>query len=150
MYEDLIRVQGFVLGTGTTLLVFTNKVVPVPKTNPQSHSYHRLDLTSACLIAYSDVGGEKHSQLGYGITMQERLVLYHIPAFESRKSSRLFTGAFSGEPLALDHAFDIAFTLHHDYKNMLGISCLSTYEWTLWRYDTLSRGLRPRENINFQ
>jgi hypothetical protein len=97
-----------------------NKVVQVLQNNPRCLIYLPLDLPSAFLVAYADAGGEKHFQLGYVITMQDSFRTCHILAFGSRKSSRVVTDAFSGEALALAYAFDIAFTLQHDYQNMLG------------------------------
>jgi hypothetical protein len=124
-----------------------NKVVRVLQKNPRCLIYLPLDLTSACLVAYADAGGEKHSQLGYVITMQDSFRTCHILAFGSRKSSRVVTGAFSGEALALAHAFDIAFTLQHDYQKMLGRKLpLHLRTDSLALFHAISRNTAPREH----
>jgi hypothetical protein len=57
------------------------------------------------------------------------------------------TGAFSGEALALAHAFDIEFTLQHDYQNMLGRKLpLHLRTDSLALFHAISRNMAPREH----
>jgi hypothetical protein len=122
----------------------TNKIVRLLRKTPRCLVCKPLDLASARFVVYADAG-EKHSQLGYVVTLQDDEEICHVLAFGSQKSSRVVTGAFSGEALALAHAFDVAFTLQHDFGKLMART--SIFAWTPGLFSTVPQRTQPRESI---
>jgi hypothetical protein len=127
-----------------------NRIIRYSQRNAQSLKYLPIDISSTCIVAYSDASyasnQDRTSQLGYVLTLKDAKNVSHIIAYSSKKSPRVVSSIFSGEAIALANAFNHSFALQHDIYRMTGRKlsiCLRTDSLAV--FDAISKNTAPKD-----
>lgn len=102
-----------------------NKVVKhVQDTPDYVLKHHALDENSLRLVVFSDASfannPDMSTQLGYLVTLTDQSGKSNILHFTSYKSKRVVRSVLAGETHAFADAFDVAFTMRHELRKVIG------------------------------